>query len=59
MKKIFDKLVLILLIIQPILDVITYLQINSNSSFLSVSIVFRSLIVILAFLYLLIHKSER
>lgn len=59
MKKIFDKLVLILLIMQPILDVITYLQINNNSSFLSVSIVFRSFIVIISFLYLLLHKNER
>jgi hypothetical protein len=59
MKKIFDKLVLILLILQPILDVITYFQIKSDSSFLSVSLAVRSFIVIIAFLYLLTCKSER
>ena len=52
MKKIFDKLVLILLILQPIIDVITYFQINNNSSFLSVSVIIRSIIMIIAFLYL-------
>ena len=39
MKKIFDKLVLILLICGPIIDVITYFQINNNSSFLSLSMI--------------------
>lgn len=59
MKKIFDKLVLILLILNPVIDVITYFQINNNSSFLSASVILRSLILILTFLYLVIHKSER
>ena len=59
MKKIFDKLVLILLICQPIIDVITYFQINNNSSFLSLSIIIRSFIMIITFLYLFKIKSER
>lgn len=59
MKKIFDKLVLILLIIQPLLDVITYLQINNNSSFLSASVIIRSIIMIVSFLYLFKIKRER
>ena len=59
MKKIFDKLFLILLICQPILDVITYYQIKSNLTFLSISVAIRGLIVMLAFLYLLTKKDER
>ena len=59
MKKIFDKLVLILLVIQPVLDVITYFQINNNSSFLSISLFVRSFIIIISFIYLLFNKDER
>ena len=59
MKKIFDKLVLILLICGPIIDVITYFQINNNSSFLSLSMIIRSIIMIIAFLYLFRVKTER
>ena len=59
MKKIFDKLLLILLICQPILDVITYYQIKNNVTFLSISLAFRSFIVILAFIYLLTKKDQR
>ncbi len=59
MKKIFDKLVLILLICQPIIDIITYFQINNNSSFLTLSIIFRSIIMITSFLYLFKVKNER
>ena len=59
MKKIFDKLFVILLILQPIIDVITYLQINSNSSFFSISLFIRTFTVIITFLYLLKTKSER
>ena len=59
MKKIFDKLVLILLLCGPIIDVITYCQINNNSSFLSASIIFRSIIMIVSFLYLFKVKKEK
>ncbi|MBR2712499.1 MAG: O-antigen ligase family protein [Bacilli bacterium] len=59
MKKIFDKIVLILLLCQPLIDVITYCQINNNSSFLSASIIFRSIIMIISFLYLFKIKKER
>ena len=59
MKKIFDKLVLILLILQPILDVITYFQINNNSSFFTASVIIRSVIMIISFLYLFKVKGER
>ena len=59
MKKIFDKLVLIFLILQPIIDVITYFQINNNSSFLTASVIIRSVIMIISFLYLFRVKGER
>ena len=59
MKKIFDKLILILLICNPIIDVITYFQINNNSSFLSVSLIIRSILMIISFLYLFKIKNER
>ena len=59
MKKIFDKFVLILLILQPIIDVITYFQIDNNSSFLSISVIIRSIIMIVSFLYLFKYKDER
>ena len=59
MKKIFDKLVLILLVCGPMIDVITYLQIDNNSSFLSASIIFRSVIMIISFIYLFKVKRAR
>lgn len=59
MKKIFDKLILILLICNPIIDVITYFQINNNSSFLSVSLIIRSILMIISFLYLFKIKNEK
>ena len=59
MKKIFDKLILILLICNPIIDVITYFQINNNSSFLSVSLIIRSILMIISSLYLFKIKNER
>ena len=59
MKKIFDKLFLILLICGPILDVITYYQIKNNMNFISISLFVRSLIVVISFLYLLFKKDER
>ena len=59
MKKIFDKLFVILLIVQPIIDVITYLQIDNNSSFLSISLFVRTFMILITFAYLLSVKSER
>lgn len=59
MKKIFDKLFLILLICGPILDTITYYQIKNNMTFISISLFVRSLIVAISFLYLLFKKDER
>ncbi len=59
MKRIFDKLVIILLICQPILDVITYFQINNNSSFFTISTIIRSIILIITFLYLIKIKDKK
>lgn len=59
MKKIFDKLFLILLICGPILDVITYYQIKNNMTFISISLFVRSIIAVISFLYLLFKKDER
>lgn len=59
MKNKFDKLILFLLILGPIIDVITFFQIDNNSSFLSASIIFRSIIMIISFLYLFKIKKER
>lgn len=59
LTKIISIILMILVIIQPILDALTYLQIRYNFNFLSISSLIRTLTFGMIILYLLFTKDKR
>ena len=58
-SKVISFLLMILIIMQPLMDALTYLQIRYSFNFLSISSVLRTLTFILTILYLLFTKDKR
>ena len=57
--KVISFLLMILIIMQPLMDALTYLQIRYSFNFLSISSVLRTLTFSLTILYLLFTKDKR
>ena len=58
-SKVISFLLMILIIMQPLMDALTYLQIRYSFNFLSISSVLRTLTFSLTILYLLFTKDKR
>lgn len=58
-NKIISLILMILVIFQPIMDALTYLQIRYSFSFLSISSIIRTITFCLIILYLLFTKDKR
>ncbi len=55
-KNLFDKLIIIFLIMQPFIDAVTCIQIKSHISFLSISSIIRGIFFVLILIYLIKQK---
>ena len=58
-NKIISLILMILVIFQPVLDALTYLQIRYSFNFLSISSIIRTITLCLIILYLLFTKDKR
>lgn len=58
-NKIISLILMILVIFQPVMDALTYLQIRYNFNFLSISSIIRTITLCLIILYLLFTKDKR
>ena len=55
-RDIFDKMVIMFLVLQPFIDAITCIEIKSNISFLSVSSIVRGIFFVIVITYLIREK---
>lgn len=58
-NKIISLILMILVIFQPVMDALTYLQIRYSFNFLSISSIIRTITICLIILYLLFTKDKR
>ena len=59
LSKIIAIFLMVFVILQPIMDTLTYLQIRYSFNFLSISSLFRTITFALIILYLLLDKDKR
>ena len=58
-EKKFNLLVIVFMLIQPLLDVITSIQINNNINAISISLIIRGLFFLIVLYYLLKNKERK
>ena len=58
MKKIIDKIIIIFLFLQPILDVITSIQIRYNIMSIYIASVIRVIFMLFILIYMIIYKYD-
>ena len=58
-EKKFNLLVIVFMLVQPLLDVITSIQINNNINAISISLIIRGLFFLIVLYYLLKNKERK